>query len=219
MSDVIAIDGPSGVGKSSVSRALAARLGWTYLDTGAMYRTVTLAWLEAGAEPALLDDAAWLGTLELDFQETRILLGGREVGEAIRSATVTGAVSRVAASPTVREHLTRMQRAVATRRPCILDGRDIGTVVFPQSFFKVFLTASPEVRAHRRWLQLGGEQANQALAEVLADQIARDAADSSRSTAPLRQAEDAFLVDTDRHSQNEVVDLLEAEARRRLGSV
>ncbi len=216
MSDVIAIDGPSGVGKSSVSRALATRLGWTYLDTGAMYRTVTLAWLEAGADARLLADAAWIAALELDFEETRILLGGREVGEAIRGTAVTAAVSQVAASPLVRAHLTHMQRAIATRRPCILDGRDIGTVVFPQAFFKVFLTASPEVRAHRRWLQLGGEQAGQTLAEVLSDQIARDAADSSRSTAPLRQAEDAFLVDSDRYDERQVVDLLEAEARRRL---
>lgn len=217
MRNVIAIDGPSGVGKSSVSKGLASRLSWTYLDTGAMYRTVTLAWLREKTDVLLFDDQAWLDALELDFQETLIFLGNEDVSAAIREPQVTAAVSQVAANPKVRTHLTTMQREIAQRRPCILDGRDIGTVVFPNAFFKVFLTASAEVRAKRRWLQMGGQEASMTMEQVLADQEARDEADSNRETAPLRKADDAYEFSTDLHTQDQVVDLLEAEARRRLG--
>ena len=218
MRDVIAIDGPSGVGKSTVARLLARRLGWTYLDTGAMYRTVTLAWMHSGTESPTYNDPQWLDALDLDFQEERIYLDGTEVGDAIRAPEVSARVSEPAACPRVRAHLTDMQRRIAGKRPCILDGRDIGTVVFPDAFFKVFLKASARVRAERRWLQMGGEAAAQTLDEVQRDLEARDRADSSRETAPLRQAEDAFAVDTDRHSVEGVVDLLETEARRRLNA-
>lgn len=213
---VIAIDGPSGVGKSSVSKVLARRLGWTYLDTGAMYRTVTLAWLREQTQVECYDDPAWLEALDVDFQGSTILLKGEDVSEKIRGVKVTGSVSQVAANKRVRAFLTDMQRAIAGRRPCILDGRDIGTVVFPDAFFKAFLVASASERARRRWLQIGGEESGVALEQILKELETRDAADSSRETAPLRQAEDAFLVDTDHYDQDGVVRVLEEEAQRRL---
>ena len=216
MRSVIAIDGPAGVGKSSVSRRLAEALGWTYLDTGAMYRALTLAWLEAGGSEELLADADWIAGRNLDMAEDRVLLDGRDVSEAIREARVNAQVSLVAAAPKVRANLTAMQRRIGDRRPCVLDGRDIGTVVFPDAFFKVFLTASDEVRARRRWLQEGGEQGQHDLAEILADLRRRDQIDSSRALAPLRQAPDALAVDTDDLDEDGVLALLREEAQKRL---
>lgn len=218
MDKVIAIDGPSGVGKSTVSKGLAKCLGWTYLDTGAMYRTVTQAWLSQGAEPDLFRKEEWLKTLDPDFLEDRVLLNGEDVSQAIRTPEVTASTSLVSADPTVRRLLTNLQRRMAGRRPCILDGRDIGTVVFPQSFFKIFLTASPEIRARRRWLQMGGEQSATSLETVLNDQLERDRKDSSREVAPLRQAEDAFVFDTGDLTQDQVVEALHREALIRLDS-
>jgi len=216
MQNVIAIDGPSGVGKSSVSKFLAKALGWTYLDTGAMYRAVTLAWLRHGQTDALLTNDTWLQGLDLDFAEGKMLLQGARVGTAIRSPEVTRLVSKVAAVPNVRETLTRLQRQIASRKPCVLDGRDIGTVVFPDAFLKVFLTAAPKVRAQRRWLQLGGHESNMSLEEVLADQLERDRQDSERETAPLVKAEDAWVVETDTLAQDQVVKHILSEAKRRL---
>lgn len=219
MEKVIAIDGPSGVGKSTVSRGLATKLGWTYLDTGAMYRTVTHAWLLDGAQPDLFRQETWLKNLDPDFNEDRVLLNGKDISKAIRTPEVTASTSLVSADPTVRRLLTNLQRRIASRRPCILDGRDIGTVVFPNAFFKVFLTASPQIRAERRWLQMGGESSGVSLQSVLNDQLERDGKDSSRQVAPLRQAEDAFVFDTGGHSQDEVVEALFREASIRLESL
>lgn len=216
---MIAIDGPSGVGKSSVSKALATGLQWTYLDTGAMYRTVTLAWLRTGDTNCCYQDPCWLNELVLDFQGSHITLAGEDVSVPIRHVEITSHVSKVSADPNVRTFLTTMQRSIAGRRPCILDGRDIGTVVFPDAFFKVFLTASAEVRAERRWLQMGGDKASQSLDEVRQDQESRDFKDSSRATAPLCKAEDAFLVYSDQYPESDVVALLEAEARKRLAFI
>jgi len=215
MQNVIAIDGPSGVGKSSVSKQLAKKMGWTYLDTGAMYRAVTLAWCRAGNRPELLEDDEWLDGLDLDFSDGKMKLGDCFVHEEIRTPEVTRLVSQVAAAPKVRAKLTQMQRRIADNRSCILDGRDIGTVVFPKSFFKVFLTADPKVRAERRWKQLGGPESGLTLEAVLQDQERRDQKDSQRDIAPLVQAEDAWVLDTDRLDLEEVVDRIWAEAQAR----
>ena len=156
---VIAIDGPSGVGKSTTAQRIAAELGWLYLNTGSMYRAVTLAWLQAGAEPDRFRDVAWLKQLEIDFDQAgSIRLAGQAVAEEVRSARVAAEVSMVSADPEVRRISTEQQRRIGLSRPSILDGRDIGTVVFPDAFLKIFLVASEKVRAHRRWLQLGGTQ-------------------------------------------------------------
>lgn len=213
---VIAIDGPSGVGKSTVAKALAKRLNWTYLDTGATYRAVTLAWLEAGREAGLPTQDAWLRQLAVDFQAGDILLQGRVVNDAIRSAEVTANASFISAQAAVRSFLTDLQRQIAGERPCVLDGRDIGTVVFPNAFLKVFLTADDAVRAERRWRQLGAAQANESLDEILTALKERDRKDSTRALAPLKAADDAWRLATDNLNQTEVIDAIETEARRRL---
>ncbi len=215
MKKVIAIDGPSGVGKSSVARELAKRLDWTYLDTGAMYRVVTLAWLRAG-RPDRLEDPSWLRALQVDFKEEAVLLGGEDVRHHIRSQEVTAHASLVSAMGAVRELLTTIQRRIGTRRPCVLEGRDIGTVVFPDAFFKIFLSAKPEVRARRRWVQQGGARSGRNLEDILRDQKERDHQDSGRDLAPLTRAGDAFVLDTSPHSQEQVVEILYREARHRL---
>ena len=217
MKQIIAIDGPSGVGKSSVSKQLAKALGWTYLDTGATYRAVTLAWLRSDRKVERLADGAWLAGLDIDFREGAVYLNGEDVSQAIRTEEVTAQVSLVSAQPGVRTDLTRLQRKIGNLRPCILDGRDIGTVVFPDAFLKVFLTAGEAVRARRRWAQLGGERSGRNFEQVLEDQRVRDRKDASRSLAPLKKADDAWELDTDTYDQDQVAALIEREARRRLG--
>jgi len=215
---VIAVDGPSGVGKSSVSKLLAQRLGWTYLDTGAMYRAVTYAWLHQGAPESALRDPCWLSGLELDFKGDAVSLGAEDISQSIRSAQVTARASLVSAEPTVRSFLTQMQREMGARRPCILDGRDIGTVVFPDAFFKVFLSADPAVRARRRWLELGGDACGRTLEQVRHELATRDQQDSSRDLAPLKKADDALLVNTDDVTLEQVTDFLYGEAQARLAA-
>lgn len=215
MRNVIAVDGPSGVGKSSVCKQLAKKMDWTYLDTGAMYRAVTLAWIGAESRPGLLHDDAWLDSLDLDISNGKMKLDGRFVHKEIRGAEVTDKVSQVAAAKRVRAKLTQMQRRIAERKPCILDGRDIGTVVFPEAFLKVFLTADPGIRAERRWKQLGGTESGMTLQEVLADQERRDREDRERDIAPLVQADDAWVLNTDHLDQEQVVESIWAEAKSR----
>ena len=197
----VAIDGPSGAGKSSMARRLAAELGYTYVDTGAMYRAVGLYALRAGKDPA--DNAAveaLLPQVHLDILlkdgTQHVLLNGEDVSAAIRAEEVGMAASAVGANPAVRAFLLDTQRALAKSRDVLMDGRDIGTVVLPDATVKIFLTASPEARAQRRFaeLQAKGEQAN--FETVLADIRRRDDQDTHRAAAPLRQAEDAVLVDT-----------------------
>jgi cytidylate kinase len=213
---VIAVDGPSGSGKSTVSRALATRLGLEVLDTGAMYRAVTLAVLESGVA---LDDAGAAGTIaaraRIEVGE-RVLLDGRDVSAAIRGPEVTGAVSAVSAHPAVRTVLVDRQRAwVAERGGGVVEGRDIGTVVFPDAPLKVFLTASEAERARRRH---GDEAAAARVVDVQAvaeDLARRDQLDQSRATSPLAAADDAVVVDsTDQGIDEIVADLLAlADAR------
>lgn len=197
----VAIDGPSGAGKSSMARRLAAELGYTYVDTGAMYRAVGLYALRAGKDPA--DNAAveaLLPQIHLDILlkdgTQHVLLNGEDVSAAIRAEEVGMAASAVGANPAVRAFLLDTQRSLAKSRDVLMDGRDIGTVVLPDATVKIFLTASPEARAQRRFaeLQAKGEQAD--FETVLADIRRRDDQDTHRAAAPLRQAEDAVLVDT-----------------------
>lgn len=197
----VAIDGPSGAGKSSMARRLAAELGYTYVDTGAMYRAVGLYALREGKDPA--DNAAveaLLPQVHLDILlkdgTQHVLLNGEDVSAAIRAEEVGMAASAVGANPAVRAFLLDTQRSLAKSRDVLMDGRDIGTVVLPDATVKIFLTASPEARAQRRFaeLQAKGEQAD--FETVLADIRRRDDQDTHRAAAPLRQAEDAVLVDT-----------------------
>jgi cytidylate kinase len=208
---VIAIDGPAGAGKSSVARAVATRLGFTFLDSGAMYRCVALAALEAGADA---DDGAALEPLverlEIGFDGGRVLLGGRDVSAAIRTPEVTAAASHVSVHPGVREALVARQRALIAAGDFVAEGRDIGTEVSPEAPLKVFLTASDEERARRRAAQSGEE-----VAAVLAAQRERDARDRKREHGALRAAGDAVEVDTTGLTLEQVVERVVALARER----
>lgn len=191
---VIAIDGPAGSGKSTVARALAQRLGLGYLDTGAMYRGVTFAVLQRALDPADTRAVASLAPqVVLELDEAGIRVDGADATAAIRGPEVTRAVSAVAANPDVRTVLVARQRAwVAQHGGGVVEGRDIGTVVFPDAALKVYLTASPEVRAARR----SKEVAELDAVTVAADLARRDAVDSGRATSPLAVAEDALVLDT-----------------------
>lgn len=210
MSDmVVAIDGPAGTGKSSVSRGLARALGARYLDTGAMYRIVTLGVLRSGVP---LDDPAAIAAVEVpvsvgyDPDEDRAYLGDEDVSAEIRGDRVTGAVSAVSAVPEVRTRLVALQRELAAGAGnVVVEGRDIGTVVLPGADVKIFLTASAETRARRRNDQNVAAGAADDYEGVLADVRRRDHLDSTRATSPLRAAEDALVVDTSEMTQHEVV--------------
>ncbi|MCE1205372.1 MAG: (d)CMP kinase [Holophagaceae bacterium] len=208
---LIAIDGPSGVGKSTTAKRVAARLGWQYLDTGAMYRAAALAIHRAGVE--LTDRPALervLSRLDLSLNEGRTYLAGGDVSEAIRSQEVTRLVTPVSADVRVREVLVDQQRRIGASGRWVVDGRDIGTVVFTQACCKVFLTASPEARAQRRFLELQAKGQSPDFDAVLADLQRRDLADSTRAASPLRKAEDAVELDSSGMSLDQVVDWIVA---------
>jgi len=199
---VIAIDGPAGAGKSTVARALAARLGLEYLDTGAMYRAVTFAAMRLG----ILDDDDAVTRLAHDIAlvvgEHGVIVDDVDVTAAIRTPEVTAAVSRVAANSAVRAELVRRQRAWAQQRGGgVLEGRDIGSVVFPDAVLKLYLTASPRVRAERRVAEAGGD-----VDEIEASIARRDGLDSSRADSPLLEADGAVVVDTTGLSIDAVLD-------------
>lgn len=198
----IAIDGPAGAGKSTLARALARELGYLYVDTGAIYRTVALRAREAGADPLdpeqvapLLEDL----DLRMDYGGDgvqRMYLSGRDVTETIRENEISALASQVAALPAVREFLLEFQRKQAREHDVVMDGRDIGTVVLPQAGVKIFLTAAPEARARRRTAELLQRGQDADFDEILREIRQRDEQDENRSVAPLRQAEDAALLDT-----------------------
>jgi cytidylate kinase len=208
---VIALDGPAGAGKSTVARAVARRLGFTYLDSGAMYRCVALAALERGAD---LDDERALGPLargiEISFDGDGVILDGDDVTQRIRSERVTAASSRVSAFPEVREAMVARQRELIASGDYVAEGRDIGTVVSPEAPLKVYLTASEEERARRRAAETGG-----AVERVLAALRARDALDSGREHSPLRAADDAVALDTTNLSVAAAAEEIAALARER----
>ncbi|MGB1723641.1 MAG: (d)CMP kinase [Ilumatobacteraceae bacterium] len=209
---VIAIDGPAGAGKSTVGRAVADRLGVGYLDTGAMYRAVTFAVLRRGVDPR--DEEAVLGvaqTVEMTVGEERVMVDGVDATREIRGHEVTSAVSSVAANPAVRSLLVDAQRSwVVTRGGGVVEGRDIGTVVFPGADLKLFVTASPRVRAERRVAEAGGD-----VDEMEASIIERDRLDSTRETSPLAVDPAAVTLDTSGLSIDEVVAAVVAEVEAR----
>lgn len=197
----VAIDGPSGAGKSSMARRLAADLGYTYVDTGAMYRAIGLYARRAGADTKNADAVgALLPQIQLDIRlqdgAQHILLNGEDVTEAVRAEEIGMAASDVSAHPAVRTFLLDTQRNLAASRDVLMDGRDIGTVVLPNATVKIYLTASADARARRRLAELLEKGKQTDYATVLADIERRDYQDTHRAVAPLRQAEDAVLVDT-----------------------
>ena len=197
----VAIDGPAGAGKSTIARAAAQTLGFVYVDTGALYRTIGLAVCRRGIP---MDDADGIVSVlpeirvELTYRDgaQRVLLDGEDVSDAIRTPQISAYASKVSAVPAVRTYLLDLQRDMAKKQAVIMDGRDIGTVILPDAPVKIFLTASPEARAARRCAELREKGQDVTVESVLADMQKRDAQDAGRAVAPLRQAEDAVRVDT-----------------------
>jgi cytidylate kinase len=200
---IVAIDGPAGAGKSTVGRAVAARLGLQYLDTGAMYRAVTFAALRRGIDPTDESDVASLAAaIEMTLDGSAVIVDGVDATVEIRGREVTAAVSAVAANSRVRAELVRRQRSwVAEHGGGVVEGRDIGSVVFPDATLKLYVTASPRVRAERRVAEIGGN-----VDDVEASIIERDRKDSTRADSPLMESSDAIVVDTTGSSVDEVVD-------------
>lgn len=222
MGDTVSVvfDGPAGVGKSTISKAVARQLGFTYVDTGAMYRGVTLLAIEQGIPIDFAHQQEMMAitdTADFSFifvgEELRIFHGSRDITEAIRSQEVTGKVSYVAALPEIRQGLTSLQQQMASSQSVVMEGRDIGTVVLPNADYKFFLSASPEVRARRRYKELLSKDVAIDQATVLADMQKRDQLDSSREFAPLRKAEDAIEIDTSDLEIEEVTRLVLAKIK------
>lgn len=215
---VIAVDGHSSCGKSTVAKQVAGALGIAYIDTGAMYRAVTLAAMRrgliAGGRPDAAAVEALLPEVDIAFAfdpakgGNRTLLCGEDVEDEVRSMAVSQAVSPVSALPAVRARLTGLQRRMGEEASVVMDGRDIGTVVFPNADLKVFMTARPEVRARRRYEEMLAKGQSPVFDEVLANVVARDEQDSSRAVAPLRKAEDAVVLDNSDISRQEQFDFI-----------
>jgi cytidylate kinase len=213
---IVAIDGPAGAGKSSVARAVAHRLGFAHMDTGAMYRAVTLAALDGDldlSDPGPL--AAAVGAIEMSLGDPIVKLRGDDVTARLRSTEVTEAVSAIAAQPTVRAALVPLQKQLARGHDVVVEGRDIGTVVFPEAEVKIYLTAAPEERARRRLRQLGSAIDHATLEDEMR---ARDIADASRRLSPLQQAPGAHRIDSTAMSLQDVTTaIVDLVARRRTG--
>ncbi len=214
----VAIDGPSGAGKSTIARALAKELGYLYVDTGALYRTVGYAVLQKEIDPknaaaveALLADI----TVSMGYVngEQRVFLNGEDVSDYIRTPEVSMAASTTSAMPPVRQFLFRLQQDTAQQNSVIMDGRDIGTVVLPFATVKIFLTASAEDRAQRRFLELREKGMSVTYEDVLADMKERDYNDSHRAAAPLKPAGDAVLVDTSGNTLEQSIEILKTVIR------
>ena len=218
----VAIDGPAGAGKSTISRKAAAELGFIYIDTGALYRTVGLNALRKGAD--INDAESVIATLTDDLKvelkfidgEQRMFLCGEDVSDKIRTPEVSSAASKTSAVPEVRKFLFDLQKQLAKENNCIMDGRDIGTVVLPDADVKIFLTATPEARAERRYLELKEKGMDVTYEDVLADMIKRDYDDSHRAIAPLKQADDAILADTSGNTLEQSIDLILSIIKERI---
>lgn len=214
----VAIDGPGGAGKSTIAKEMAKRFGIIYVDTGAIYRTVGLRVRKADANPkSSAEVTPLLGNMKIEMKyddsgSQRMILDGEDVTADIRTPEMSLYASDVSALPEVRAFLLDMQRAMAREYSVIMDGRDIGTVVLPNADLKIFLTAAPEVRAQRRYLELQGKGVETTFEQVLAELNLRDKNDSERATAPLKQADDAVVLDTTdmslEESQNAVADMI-----------
>ncbi len=220
---VITIDGPSGAGKGTVSKLVADRLGWHFLDSGAIYRVLALAVIHhdmsTDDEASLVPLAADLDVCfqaDADTNETKVILEGEDVSGAIRNENIGNVASKVASLPRVREALLRRQRAFRAAPGLVADGRDMGTVVFPSAEVKVFLTASAEERAKRRHLQLKNTASEVTIERLIADIRARDERDTNRSVAPLVPAEDAIEIDSTFMDINAVVDTVLSHVHRKL---
>ena len=207
---IIAIDGPSASGKSTTAKGVAEKLGITHVDTGAMYRAVTLGLKLSGISPD--DDASvcqYLSEIELYFDaNNKIHLNGVDVSHEIRSGDISSRVSAVSAIPEVREKMVIIQRRIAGEQDCVLEGRDIGTVVFPNAEFKFFLIADIDVRAKRRLIELEKMGETKTISELIEDIRRRDQLDSSRNHSPLIQADDAIPIDTSQLTINEQIKII-----------
>jgi cytidylate kinase len=219
---VVAIDGPVGAGKSTVARRLAEVLGFEYVNTGAMYRAVAVAARAAGISDDDREAERRLGALleraRIDFSGGRIMLDGRDVSAEIGTPEMSESASRLSTLGVVRARMRDLQRAAGERGAVVMEGRDIGTAVFPDAEFKFFLDASAEVRAERRWRELDARGVRIARAEVLAQLLERDRRDRGRELAPLRPAPDAMVVDASRMSIEEVVTLMAERVSTRGGA-
>ena len=214
MSTVIAIDGPAGAGKSTVAKKLAAALGISYINTGSLYRALAWAAMNDGLAPDATLSPEFLARQHLEFQGETLLLNGNDPGNALRSAQCAAHASMISKQPAVREFLLPVQRNAARTQWIVMEGRDIGTVIFPDAQVKFFVTASLGERARRRLAQQGEVAAGADLASVIAEIRRRDEQDSKRDTAPLRPADDAVMVDTTGLTIDEVVALLLRRCRR-----
>ena len=208
---IIAIDGPSGAGKSTLGKRLAQTLGFLYIDTGAMYRAVALAVLEAGADVqdvAAVTEIAARATVDLRGlpNALKVILDGRDVSADIRTETVSRAASVISGVSTVRRRLVARQRELGAQGDVVMDGRDVGTVIFPQADVKFFLTATPESRAQRRYQEDLAKGRAVTYEETLADICERDARDTTRADSPLKQAEDAIVIDSTNLTIEEVLE-------------
>ncbi len=214
---IVTIDGPAGAGKSTIARGLARRLGFRFLDTGAMYRAVALAAIRHGHDWSQSDKLVELARrLKLDVAEDHVAIDGVDVTRDIRSSEVTAATHYAANNPLVREHLVELQRAAAGADDLVTEGRDQGTVVFPQAEVKIYLTASPEERARRRAHDLAARGEAASVDDVLRKQTERDRSDATRSVGPMVAASDAVEVATDGLTPEQVLDRLEALVRSRM---
>jgi len=216
---IIAIDGPSGAGKSTLGRLLARALNLLYLDTGSMYRAVALGVIEAGLDPSRTEQITALAqSIDIDLQgsvdDLRVLLNGRDVTEPIRSEEVTSMSSIVSTISGVRQAMVTRQRELG-RRGAVLNGRDIGTVVFPNADVKFFLTATPEVRAQRRFQEEQLHNPEASLSDTFADMTERDRRDSTRTDSPLKMAEDAIAIDSTGLSIEKVLQQMLAKIREK----
>ncbi len=218
----VAIDGPAGAGKSTLARAVAKALGFVYVDTGAIYRTVGYHMAMLGIGPKDSDGVTRLlgdANIQIEYGKDgtqHMILNGHDVSDEIRTPEMSKIASQIASQEAVRDYLLEMQRDLARTHSVVMDGRDIGTVVLPKADVKIFLTAAPEVRARRRFEELASKGEKTTYEQVLEDQLQRDEQDRTRKLAPLRQAKDAVLLDTSDYTLEQSIEALVRLVRERL---